>query len=143
MCEGGAEAEVAACEGMWVDVVDKSLSVDDVTYASVDGFESDVVSVVALQQMVRVRAVMVSGQSLPDEIEFDVCRNEFEPDVVLIGLEVVIYLCVGTLTAVEMNRICCGATLGERASRVSRACFSLKKDGKLEIDNTTRKWRIA
>ena len=38
---------------------------------------------------------MVSGQSLPDEIEFDVCRNEFEPDVVLIGLEVVIYLCVG------------------------------------------------
>lgn len=51
--------------------------------------------------------------------------------------------CLGPLTAVEMNRICCGATLGERASRVSRACFSLKRDGKLEIDNTTRKWRIA
>lgn len=51
--------------------------------------------------------------------------------------------CLGPLTAVEMNRICCGATLGERASRVSRACFSLKRDGILTIDNTTRKWRIA
>ena len=51
--------------------------------------------------------------------------------------------CLGPLTAVEMNRICCGATLGERASRVSRACFSLKKDGILTLDNTTRKWRIA
>ena len=50
---------------------------------------------------------------------------------------------LGPLTAVEMNRICCGATLGERASRVSRACFSLKKDGILTMDNTTRKWRIA
>ena len=51
--------------------------------------------------------------------------------------------CLGPLTAVEMNRICCGATLGERASRVSRACFSLKRDGILIMDNTTRKWRIA
>ena len=51
--------------------------------------------------------------------------------------------CLGPLTAVEMNRICCGATLGERASRVSRACFSLKRDGILTLDNTTRKWRIA
>ena len=50
---------------------------------------------------------------------------------------------IGPLTAVEMNRICCGATLGERASRVSRACFSLKEDGILTLDNTTRKWRIA
>ena len=38
--------------------------------------------------------------------------------------------CLGPLTAVEMNRICCGATLGER-------------DGILIMDNTTRKWRIA
>ena len=65
MCEGGAEAEVAACEGMWVDVVDKSLSVDDVAYASVDGFESDVVSVVALQQMVRVRVFSQYDRSEP------------------------------------------------------------------------------
>ena len=48
----------------------------------------------------------------------------------------------GPLTALEMNRICCGATLGERVTRISHACFVLKKDGKLDIDNKSRKWRI-
>ena len=50
--------------------------------------------------------------------------------------------CLGPLTAVEMNRICCGATLGERAKRVSHACWTLRRDGILKLDIDTRKWRI-
>ena len=56
-----------------------------------------------------------------------------------------IVLCLeqlGPLTAVEMNNICCGATLGERSRRVSHACIMLQKDDVLVLDKDTRKWRI-
>lgn len=56
-----------------------------------------------------------------------------------------IILCLeqlGPLTAVEMNNVCCGATLGERTKRVSHACWTLRRDGILKLDIDTRKWRI-
>lgn len=48
----------------------------------------------------------------------------------------------GPLTAIQMSRLCCGGTIGERSGRISRACYSLARDGMIE-KNSDRVWRLV
>ena len=55
MCQGGAETEPAFGEGVWVNVVNEALAVDDVTHPAVYLLQTNMVPMVCRDEMCSVK----------------------------------------------------------------------------------------